>query len=198
MLGSFLGFLLESLWCVIRWRRVESRKGLLYGYFVPIYGIASLFIVLVAEWFKIEKLYMLFLVTFIICGITEYFSSLFQEKVLGTISWDYSKFKFNLNGRINLIYLLGFSFLGVLWYKFYIYVFNLCDVFFNNSLVILITIFAFIFMFLNCLISFFATYRQRKRRDGIDAKNSLEEWLDNRYTDEYLKKIYANAVIVKE
>ncbi|MBO5121369.1 MAG: hypothetical protein J6C28_06770 [Bacilli bacterium] len=41
--GSFFGFVIETIWCLIRWRKLESRKGLIYGHFIPIYGIAGVF-----------------------------------------------------------------------------------------------------------------------------------------------------------
>ena len=199
VLGSFLGFLIETIWCMIRWRKFESRKGLIYGHFIPIYGLAGLFIAVVIELLHIKKWYILFLVTFIITGIVEYFSSLFQEKILGTLSWDYSDMKFNLHGRVNLIYLLGFSIFGVLWCKFYTKVFEIFEKLVKNeNLFVLITMLLFAFMIYNCFISFVATYRQKQRRNGIEAKNRFEVWLDKKYTDDYLKKVYANAKVVEE
>lgn len=53
-------------------------------------------------------------------------------------------------------------------------------------------------MFYNCFISFVATYRQRQRKNGVKAKNRFEVWLDKKYTDNYLKKVYANAKVVEK
>jgi hypothetical protein len=38
--------------------------------------------------------------------------------------------------------------------------------------------------------------RQKRRRDGYLAKNKFEVWLDNKYPDKFLKKIYANSMFV--
>lgn len=37
-------------------------------------------------------------------GVYEYVCSAVTELLFGTVFWDYSKFKFNLGGRINLLY----------------------------------------------------------------------------------------------
>ena len=47
LLGSFVGFLIEIFWCMIRRRKIESGKGLIYGYFISIYGLTGLFIAVV-------------------------------------------------------------------------------------------------------------------------------------------------------
>ncbi len=199
MLGSFCGFIIETIWCMIKLRKVESRKGLIYGHLIPIYGIAGLFIAVVMELFHIKKWYLMFLVTFVISGLVEYFSSLFQEKILGTVSWDYSNINFNLNGRINLLYLCGFSIFGVLWCKYYRTVIAFLDRLMDNrDFLYFGTIICFIFMVYNAFISFVAGYRQKERRAGKMPRNKFEIWLDNKYTDEYLKKIYANAVVVEK
>ena len=49
LLGSFIGFIIETLWCMIRWKKIESRKGLIYSPLIPIYGVATLFITILKE-----------------------------------------------------------------------------------------------------------------------------------------------------
>ena len=40
-----------------------------------------------------------------------------------------------------------------------------------------------------------AVYRQRERRKNIPANNEIRVYLDNRYNDDILKKIYPNMTI---
>lgn len=193
MIGSFIGFICETIWCLIKNRRLESRKGLIYGHLIPIYGFAALFISLVIELFNINNYMTFFITTFAICGIVEYVSSFLQEKCFGTKSWDYSNMIGNLNGRINILYLTAFSIIGVLWCKYYKIIINfLITILDSTNLLKEITIICFIFMLYNCYISIIASYRQRLRRNGIDPRNRYEVWLDNKYNDEKLIKVYAN------
>ena len=47
------------------------------------------------------------------------------------------------------------------------------------------------------MISLAAMIRQKLRRNNIVAKNRFEVWLDKKYPDDVLKKIYANSMIVE-
>ena len=195
--GSFFGFVIETIWCLIRWRKLESRNGLIYGHFIPVYGIAGVFLAFVINVFNISKKIVVFIASFLIGGLVEYFSSLFQEKVTGTISWDYSDMKFNLHGRVNLVYLIGFGLFGLLWFMIYPDFLNILHkIFGNNNLFMVISLVMMFFMIYNMFISLVAMIRQKKRRDGYLAKNKFEVWLDNKYPDKLLKKIYANSMFV--
>jgi len=197
VLGSFLGWLLETIWCVIKNSKLESRKGLIYGYYIPIYGIATVFISLVVEMFSVKNIWLIMLITFIICFIVEYFSSLFQEKCFGMKSWDYSKMILNINGRVNVIYLIVWSFLGILWSKYYAIVLKfIFATLLKFKVLNLVAIGYFIYMILNCSISIIACTRQKMRKMGINTGNRFELWIDKHYNDEYMKKVYANATFV--
>lgn len=178
--------------------KIESRKGLIYGYFIPIYGIATVLISLMIDIFNIKHYGLFFIITFLICGIVEYLSSFIQEKAFGTKSWDYSKMVGNLHGRVNLLYLLLWSILGIFWCKYYPLMINLIfKILSSINLLNEITIICTILMIYNCYISIVASYRQKLRRKGIKPKNKYELWLDKKYSDEVLIKIYANAEVIK-
>lgn len=196
--GSFFGFVIETIWCMIRWKKIESRKGLIYGYFIPIYGVAGIFISIILELFCISKKRTIFFVAFLIGGIVEYFSSLFQEKVTGTVSWDYSDMKFNLHGRINFVYLIGFGLFGIIWGISYSKILDLLyKIFISKNIFYIITSMMIIFMSYNIFISIVAMMRQKRRRKGFVAKSKFERWLDVKYNDNYLKRVYANSIVVK-
>jgi len=197
VLGSFVGFVLETIWCLIKNKKIESRKGLIYGWFIPIYGIATMLIHAFINIFKINNYLLFFLITFIVCGVVEYVSSLFQEKCFETRSWDYSNMILNLHGRINLIYLSIWSIIGVFWCNYSPVILS----FFMGCLIKInllheITIIFLIFMIYNLYISFIAVYRQKLRRKGISARNRYELWLDNKYNDDKLNRIYANSRVI--
>jgi len=193
-MGSFLGCIWESVWCVIKNRRFESRKGLIYGLLIPVYGIASLLLTLIVEWLNITNPSLLFVTSFVLCGAVEYLCSYFQEKVFKTKSWDYSNMKFNLNGRVNLVYALFFAILGSIWC-------NVClvkidwfvDMIFINEKLKHISILMIILVGYSIIISALACGRQRSRKQGIAPENDLEVWLDKKYNDEFLEKVYANS-----
>ena len=52
--------------------------------------------------------------TIVVCGTLEYLTSYFMEKIFKARWWDYSKRKFNINGRICLGTLVPFGLFGML------------------------------------------------------------------------------------
>lgn len=197
LFGSMFGCLLETIWCIIKNKKYESRKGLIYGYFIPIYGLATMMLSICANLLNINSYFYIYVLTFILCFIIEYISSIIQEKVFGTKSWDYSKMKLNINGRVNIIYLSIWSFIGVLWYATVPnFLKTFISILYKYHLIYGVTIFSILFMVYNIFISVAATYRQKLRRKNIKAKNKFELFLDRKYSDGRLKKIYANAIII--
>ena len=53
-----------------------------------------------------------FIFSILICGVLEYFTSYFMEKIFHARWWDYTNRKFNINGRICLDNLIAFGILG--------------------------------------------------------------------------------------
>ena len=109
---SFIGWVAEELWVSILYKKIENR-GMLYGPICPIYGFGSLLIIILISPWK-NSLLGLFLSSFIICSLLEYFSSWILEKLFHTKWWDYSKKKFNINGRVCLLNSFAFGIGGII------------------------------------------------------------------------------------
>lgn len=107
---SFLGWLMEVI-C----KRIELKKfvnrGFLIGPICPIYGYGVLSIILLIGKNTTDYL-AVFLKSILVCSILEYFTSYLMEKLFKARWWDYSKRKYNINGRICLETMLPFGILG--------------------------------------------------------------------------------------
>ncbi len=112
MLYSFLGWFMETLSVSIQNKKFANR-GFLLGPYCPIYGFGALFIIFVLGRWSYNPL-VLFVASIIGCGALEYFTSWIMEKVFKARWWDYSNRKFNLNGRVCLLNLIAFGFLGLI------------------------------------------------------------------------------------
>ena len=87
-------------------------RGFLHGPLCPIYGFGGLSILLLPQ-----KLYstwfLLFCASMLFGTVVEYISSWILEKLFHTRWWDYSRYKFNIHGRVCLLNSLLFGALGV-------------------------------------------------------------------------------------
>ena len=113
ILYSFLGYALEMIFCLITDKKLVNR-GYLLGPICPIYGIASVFIVIFLMEFKNSPI-MVFILSIVICSFLEYVTGYILEKVFDENKWwNYSEMKYNLHGRINLLYSICFGIFGLI------------------------------------------------------------------------------------
>lgn len=111
LIYSFLGWIVESLYCFVVDKKFVNR-GYLIGPSLPIYGFGCLFMITFLSKYKDDPI-VFFCMTVIVCSILEYLTSYIMEKIFKTRWWDYSQMKYNLNGRICLNNMLMFGVLGL-------------------------------------------------------------------------------------
>lgn len=193
MLGSFFGYCLETVWFLIRDGRYKCRQGVIYGPFSQIYGFGFV-VVLVCLWgLRKRGILMLYLVSCLMGGIFEYASSVFQEKILGIISWDYSHFRYNVDGRINLQFSLLWGVVGVISIRYvYPWLYEQSRKIPRKAYAALSWVF-FWFMIFDLSVSVGAQHRQLARSQGVVATNVVQKFMDQHYTDERLNKIYTSV-----
>lgn len=112
---SFIGWIIEIIDRFKVNKKIVNR-GFLIGPYIPIYGSCAIVMVLLLH--SVKSPTILFLSCILIASIGEYLTSYIMEKVFHARWWDYSDYKFNLNGRICLINCLGFGVLGFILIKY--------------------------------------------------------------------------------
>lgn len=191
-IGCFLGVAVETAWCLFRLHRIESRKGLVYGPFNLVYGFGAVLITICLNRLSPERDLQVFLLGAIIGGGYEYLCSLVQEKLLGTVSWDYKDFPLNLHGRINLLYCFFWGFLALGWLRgFYPFMSNAIERI-PNAVGIPLTWCLLAFMLFDSFASAVVVYRTAQRKNEIAAKNGFWQFIDRRFPDNRVNRIYPN------
>lgn len=190
VIGNVVGCILETIWAFVTLGKFEMRVGLVYGPFIPVYGFGAVLITLcLYKFYKARDLW-LFLGSMVIGGSFEYFASYFQEKLIGTVSWDYTGTLLNIDGRTNLMYGLIWGVLGLVWVKDIYPVISKLIEKIPKKVGNAVTIAFVIFMVYNAFISCAAVARQNERRDGLPPQNQFAVYLDTTFPDEYLEYIY--------
>jgi uncharacterized membrane protein len=110
---SFLGVLVEMIFCLVQEGVLESRLGVLYLPLRPIYGVGGAACTLLLHRF-IQEPILIFVWGMLICSFVEYVAGLVMEKAFGTVTWDYSDKALNLHGRICLQYSCYWGLLALL------------------------------------------------------------------------------------
>ena len=190
--GSFAGVIVEMLWCYLTRGYLESRRGLVYGPFNLLYGAGAVLLTMTLYRFRNRGYVWSFLGGFVVGSLLEYLCSFFQELLLGSRSWDYSGMPFNINGRICLAYSVFWGVLGVLWIK---------DIYPRAAKLILkipnrvgktVTVCIAVFLALDAAVTGVALARWSMRLDGKPANNAIMRFVDERFPDERMERIFAN------
>lgn len=111
---SFAGWCMEVILKYRQYHRFINR-GFLTGPVCPIYGCGAVLItVVIGNLTSVESgLVMTFSLSFVICGVVEYLTSLVLEKIFHARWWDYSQKPMNLHGRVWIGNLILFGLGGV-------------------------------------------------------------------------------------
>lgn len=194
VIGCFLGVVIELLNCLYLFHTIESRSGVIYGPFNPVYGLGAVALTLCLYRFSNKNVIIIFGVGALSGGVVEYICSWLQETLFGTISWDYSAEFFHIQGRTCLKVCIYWGLLSILWIKLiYPFLSKMIEKIPNQIGKILTWILTVFFIF-DLGISGLAVYRQKERSEDIPANNSVAEFLDQHYPDERLQEIYPNML----
>lgn len=119
---SFLGWIYESLFVSFN-KKTWVNRGFLNGPIIPIYGCgATLFYIVffndhtiyLTQTISLLHISCLFLIGMLSATILEYVTSWVMEKLFHAKWWDYSDYKYNIQGRISLKASLFWGFLSVI------------------------------------------------------------------------------------
>ena len=115
---SFIGWLIEVIYEYFVNGKLVNR-GFLIGPYCPIYGVGGVIATITLTSHK-DSVVILFVMSTVLFALLEYFTSYLMEKLFKARWWDYSNYRFNINGRICLETLVPFGLLGC----FAIYIVN--------------------------------------------------------------------------
>ena len=192
-IGSFLGDVVETIFCRLKAGVWMSRSSVVWGPFSIVWGLAIAVITAMLVRYKDRSDGFLFTLGVFLGGAYEYLCSVFTEIVFGKVFWDYSDMPFNLGGRINLLYCLFWGIASVVWFKI-IYV-RISDLIEKIPIKVgkIVTWGLIAFMVVNVEVTCMALVRHDERSHGVQAESSWQIWMDEHYDDARMAKIYPDA-----
>ena len=177
---AFIGWILECILIFYEEKRFINR-GFLTGPVCPLYGLGASLIVVLFKDFK-GNFIELFLVTTLLVAVVEYLTSYILEKIFNTRWWDYSKEKYNINGRLNIVTLVAFGVFGLILIYGYYPMFNKILLLIPKNVTNIISIILFIIFSIDASLSLVVAYEFKK---------------DSMYMAEELKKVDSTEKILQ-
>lgn len=184
---SFIGWVIEVI-ATSKDNKGFVNRGFLIGPYCPIYGTCALLMILILP--NQENIFLLFLMSLLICSISEYLTSYVMEKLFKARWWDYSSRRFNLNGRICLKMSLGFGLLGVILVRYVNPFITSYLIKIPNNIVDIIFYILIIIFAIDNIISFKVVLKIKETTKFIKMDNTRE-------ITEKVKVILGNSFLVK-
>ncbi len=190
---SFAGWFMESVGGILKVKKFINR-GFLIGPYCPVYGLGVILITFLLRNYT-EDIPVLFVLSTLICGTLEYFTSYIMEKLFNARWWDYHNKKFNINGRICLETLIPFGIAGSLFLcvinPFFINIYSKIPELIRH----IVTIFLSLGFLVDCIISLIIIVSFKG--ETYEAKDNTEE-ISNMVkdkTEDILMKAESDAII---
>lgn len=207
LIFSIVGLILETIYCYITSGVIESRKGLIWGPFCPVYGVCGAVLIYVLNLFNCKSAIKLFILGFVLGSIAEYILSYGLEVVYGIRFWNYEYLQYNLNGRISLIFSFYWGILSVILIRF---IKPVIDKFVNRikpHTRNIVELGIFVFLCLDCVATIWGiqSYQNRVLYNKVYRANTnniilkAREIIENNYfTNERMSRTFPNLRIKDE
>lgn len=195
--GSIVGFVLEGLWAIVRVGVWENHAATVWGPFCIVYGVGTVAMFVIAALISHLSRIVQFLVYAVAGSGVEFFASLLQEKLFGSVSWDYTDHAFNLFGRASLQMALIWGGLGVLFAAFVFPCFDRMLHRMQGRGWMILCILLAVFMVANLVVTTIAILRWRERLKEQPASNSVDRFMDRTYGNEKMAAIFSNMTFLE-
>ncbi len=199
MVASILGLVLEDLFHVVVYGGYESRAGLVWGPFSPIYGVGAVALTLFLNRFYYTHDLVIFLIAMVVGAALEYGASWMMETFWHAIAWDYTGTFGSINGRTNFFFGVMWGTLGLFWVRFVLPIIkNVQRKFlgrFEGKLFKAVSMVLVVFMVFNSVVTVLALHREGERTQGIPPRTQIDVVLDQVFPDEWLQRRFHNMTV---
>lgn len=193
-LCSILGLVLEEAWMLLTTGLTQSRVGLVWGPFSPLYGFGAVLLTLSS--FVLRRHHasdlQIFIAGSLVGGALEQVTGWGMERFLGMRSWTYMYLPDHITPYLAWRFLLIWGLLGLIWTRTIMpnLLFRI-GVFRSRRQLVFIVLLA-TYLALDISMTIFCFNRKVSREMGIPPNNALEAWVDTHYSDEFIAGRFQN------
>ena len=195
--GSVFGLTVETVYHAIVFGGWESRAGLVWGPFSPIYGTGAVLLTLFLNRYYHSHNLVIFLISMVVGSAIEYVTSWGMETFWGAIAWDYTGTFGSIQGRTNFFFGMMWGMLGLVWVRIIMpvvkRVFSHIDS--KNRIARIATVLMTLFMAANIACTCLALDRESQRMAGIPATDPIQKFCDDVFPDSFLQARFQNMTV---
>lgn len=197
VVASIAGLAIETAFHAVVFGGYESRPGLVWGPFSPIYGTGAVVLTVVASRFSKLNAPAMFLVSALIGSGIEVATGWLMEVLFGAVAWDYSHLPGSFGRSLNLGFALVWGALGLAWTRIAMPFINRVAhrVDWKSGVVRVLSTAGAVFMAVNIAVTLQVFARESARADGLPPANSIERCIDEQFPSAWMQRRFENMSI---
>ena len=195
--GSIFGLVVETFFHFIVFGGYESRAGLVWGPFSPIYGVGAVVLTIFLNKFYHSHNIVIFIVAMVLGSCIEFITSWLMETLFGAVAWDYTGTFGSIGGRTNFAFGVMWGLLGLVWMRIIMPFVKSAFEHINQrtTWIRILTIVMSVLLLIDISVTLLALERQAERAMDIPATNFEQQFFDEYFSDSYMNAIMHNTSV---
>lgn len=189
---SFIGDIIETIYVLLVNHILMRRSSLAHLPLSLVWGVGAVIFTIVLYKYRNSKNLLVFSMGALIGGVYEYMCSVVTEIIFGVRFWDYSDMPFNIHGRTNLLFMIFWGAISLIWIK-YAYP-KLSAIIEKFPLIIgyIITSILIIVVSADIVLTIGILGRYAERRSNYENNSYTAKYFDINWPDEKIKNVWPN------
>lgn len=195
--ASIAGLAIETAFHAAVFGGYESRPGLVWGPFSPIYGTGAVVLTVVAARFSHLSAPAMFLVAALVGSGVEVAAGWLMEVLFGAVAWDYSHLPGSFGRSLNLGFALVWGALGLAWTRLAMPLIHRIarNVDWRSAAVRTLSTAGAAFMAVDIAVTLQVLARESARADGLPPANPIERCIDEQFPSAWMQQRFENMSI---
>ena len=195
--GCMAGLLIEEVWMLVSSGLTESRVGLVWGPFSPLYGFGAVLLTILSFWLRRAgaRAWQVFLVSAVVGGLLEQLAGWSMSELFDAESWTYLHLPDHITQWVAWRFLVMWGVLGLVWCRSVmprlLYQIGMPTA---RRQVIFVALVA-TYLVADIAMTLVCFDRKAERDAGVPPSNPFEEWVDTNYSDEFIAGRFQNLKI---
>lgn len=192
LIASVLGLILETIYTFVMFGVLESRAGLVWGPFSPLYGAGAVLLTGVLWQVRKRPWWVVFVLSALLGGLLEQGTGWGMEHFMHAQSWTYLGLPDHITQWVAWRFIFAWGLIGLIWCRLIMpeLMYRIGEPTTTRQMVV-VTLLT-VFMGLNILMTLMSFYRAGQRVHNIPPRNAFEVYVDTHFDDAFMSDKFEN------
>ncbi len=195
LVSSVLGLVIETIYTFVIFGIWESRVGLVWGPFSPLYGAGAVLLTMVLWRLRKEPVWKVFLISAVLGSALEQVSGWSMEHFAHLQSWTYLGLPDHITQWVAWRFVVMWGILGVVWCRVIMpeMIYRIGEPTSRRQVILVTLLAAFIALDVTMTVACF--WRAGQRFEGVPPRNGFEMYVDTHFDDRFMAETFENMRI---